>query len=74
MNDLGEIIGAIVLICLLVAGGVFLISLPFAFFGWILLAFINIFGAGIIYGYWTCVIAGLGMSVISGFIGAVNRA
>ena len=67
-NDFVELMGMLVAIIL---GGcliVLALSLPFALFGWILLAFINIFGAGIVYGYWTCVVAGLGLGILSGFL------
>lgn len=68
MSNWGELIGGIIVIGVMGLVGVLLLTLPFAFFGWILLLFINIFGAGIVYGYWTCVVAGLGMSLLSGVL------
>jgi len=59
MQNIGEFLGLIVLICAGVILAIFLASLPFAFLGWLIMAFSNIFGAGIAITYSSSAIVGL---------------
>lgn len=47
---------------------VFIASLPFALLGWILLSFINVFGASVLTSYFNCAITGVVTGLIIGAI------
>jgi len=66
MNSLAELLGGIVFVicCICLAIGV--ISLPFAFIGFILLAAANVFSAGVTITYITSAVVGLAAIVLVG--------
>jgi len=55
-------------VILLITGVMFIVSLPFALLGWLLLSFVNVFGAGILTSYFNCAITGIVTGIITGAI------
>ena len=67
-NDIAEFIGATVLIVIGVAVVAFVISLPFAFIGFIVLAAANVFSAGVVITYFSSCVVGFVASIIIGIL------
>jgi len=68
MEKIGEVIGAMVVISALGTMAILIASLPFAFLGWLIMAFSNIFGAGILITYGSSVIVGLVSTLVIGML------
>lgn len=65
-RDTAEVLGIVVAIILIFVTLVFLATTPFALLGWIVLSFVNIFGAGLLTSYFNCATTGLFIGIIAG--------
>lgn len=68
MNDLAEIIVALIFIVIMVIFAVFAMTLPFAFLGFVVFSFVNIFNAGIDVTYFNSFIGGFVFVLIASVI------
>ena len=73
MKDLLEILFLCLLGLMLIGVVLFVISLPFAVLGWILLAFVGLFVATAATTYFNCVIAGLGSLMVIALLRSIIK-
>jgi len=68
MNDLVEFLGGVAIVIMVIALAIGVLTLPFAFIGFILLAAANVFSAGVTITYLGSAVVGFAASILIGLM------